>query len=126
MSARKVLVVEDDAVGRQILFTALRHAGYETTVAADAVAALALTQRHKPDAIVLDLGLPGGGGFTFLERVGRIPALSTIPVVVVSGQKREESEPRARAAGAVMYFEKPASPETIVQAVRDVAGDPRP
>lgn len=124
MPPRKVLIVEDDAVGRQILFTALKNAGYQPALAPDAVAALSLTRQLQPAAIILDLGLPGGGGFVFLERLAMIPALSTIPVIIVSGQERTESEARARAAGVVAYFEKPVEPAAVVEAVRSVAGEP--
>ncbi len=122
MAARKILIVDDDAVARQILHTALKAASFDTVFAADAMAALSQTRNQKPDLIILDIGLPAGGGFTFLERLGAIPALAMTPVIVVSGMERTATEQRASAAGVAAYFEKPIRPDDVVAKVRELLG----
>lgn len=114
---KKVLVIDDDPIARQILNAVLRNSNAEVLMAADALAAVSLAQKHKPDLIILDLGLPAGGGHSVLKRLQMFPALSGIPVLVISGLDRAENEPLALAAGAVAYIEKPASPEQLTAAI---------
>ena len=113
VTTKKVLVIDDDAIARQIINAVLRKRGAEVLMAADAMAAVTMAQKHKPDLIILDLGLPAGGGFSVLQRLKMFPALSLIPVVVISGLDRGENEPLAIAAGATEYIEKPASPDQL-------------
>ena len=118
----RILIVDDDAIARHVAHTALKAAGFDTAVAMDALGALSQTQRLKPDLIVLDLGLPAGGGFTFLQRKSTMPAIALIPVLVISGQDRATSEARAIEAGASAFVEKPATGDVIVSKVREVLG----
>ena len=123
MPPKKILIVEDDPVGRQILHRALSNAGYDATLASDAMTALTQTQRANPDLIILDLGLPAGGGYTFLQRVKTFPRLAVIPILVVSGQDRATNEPRALGAGASSYLEKPAPPDVVIAEVKRLLGE---
>ena len=118
MAAKKVLIVEDDPVARHIIHTALKSAQFEATAVADAMQALPVAQKTQPDLIILDLGLPAGGGLTFLNRVKRFPALSAIPVLVVSGLDRAANEKTALEAGATAYLQKPVDHEQIVAEVK--------
>jgi DNA-binding response OmpR family regulator len=120
MPQKKVLIVDDDPTFRRIAQTAIVKAGFEVLIAADAMGALMQAKNQKPDLIILDLGLPAGGGFTFLERMQQLPATSVIPVVIVSGKDRATNEPRALAAGVAGYFEKPVTPEEIVAKVTEI------
>ncbi|HVS30064.1 MAG TPA: response regulator [Thermoanaerobaculia bacterium] len=120
--SRKILIVEDDPVGRHVLHTFLRQQNYDTILVSDVTAALNQARTQHPDAVILDLGLPAGGGFTFLERIRIFPALSVIPVIVVSGLDAEANEPRTRALGAREYLQKPASNEAILEAIEKVLG----
>lgn len=120
--AKKVLIVDDDPVLRRTFNSALQAAGFEVAFATDAMSALSQTRGQKPDLILLDLGLPAGGGITFLERLQQFPHLATIPVIVVSGQDRAANEQRAMAAGAVTYIEKPVTPEKIVEHALRILG----
>jgi DNA-binding response OmpR family regulator len=120
--ARKILIVEDDPVSRQVLHRFLTQNQFQCTLAGDAAAALTETRKEKPDLIILDLGLPAGGGFTFLERRKMFPALAVIPVIVLSGQDRATHEERARNLGASVYIQKPAKNEDVLEQVRQILG----
>jgi DNA-binding response OmpR family regulator len=122
MPARQILIVDDDPVVRHIAHTALKANGFQTTVASDGMSALAQTQRIRPDLIILDLGLPAGGGFLFLQRVKSIPALALIPILIISGQDRATNETRSLEAGAKAYLQKPVSAETLVAKVQELLG----
>lgn len=103
----RVLVVEDDGDQRTALAHRLRFEGYEAVFAADAPSAVRMARTQNPDVIILDLGLPGGDGYLVLERLQAIPALSTIPVIVLSARDAVKERPRALLSGADGYFQKP-------------------
>ena len=84
--AKSVLVVEDSVDTRDSLAFLLRRVGYRVSTAADGREALdRLRAGPLPDVILLDLLMPTMDGWEFCERLGRDPALASIPVIVVSG-----------------------------------------
>lgn len=119
---KKILIVEDDPVARQILNARLK-SKYEVLVTSDAMAAFTEARKHHPDLIILDLGLPAGGGFAVLQRLKAIPALSVIPVLVISGLDQATHEPKALEAGANVYLQKPAGDEALLANVRELVGE---
>ena len=80
----RVLVVDDDALIRDTLATALGDEGYAVRVAPDGRAALDTMGHWRPDVIVLDLMMPVMDGWEFLEQQSRDDALIHIPVIVVT------------------------------------------
>src|SRR5688572_14672303 len=122
MSPGKILIVDDDPVARRVLHAALAARGYQPILAGDAMAALTETQKHRPDLILLDLGLPAGGGFSFLKRLHTFPHLAMTPVVVISGQERETAEAAALEAGARAFIAKPAVPDDVIATVERILG----
>jgi len=122
----RVLIVDDDPVARRVHHQVLVNAGYETLMAVDAMGALAQARTEKPDLILLDLGLPAGGGMLFLQRIAQFPALAMIPVIVISSRAREQHEPLALGAGARAYLEKPVNPKDLAARVRELLGDGAP
>ena len=120
MIIRKVLIVDDDPVVRHILHSALRAEGFVTIIAADAMGALSLARTQQPDLILLDLGLPAGGGLLFLQRLRQFPRLSLIPVIVISGLEQAVHQDRALLAGATAYLPKPVQHEEVMATVHRV------
>ena len=106
--AKKVLLIEDDGDTQLGLQIRLKARGYEVASAMDAVNAMTVAVREKPAAILLDLGLPGGGGEHVLERLKASPELSEVPVIILSARDDSSWRQRCLAAGAVAYFTKPA------------------
>lgn len=119
---KKILIVEDDPIARQILNARLRPK-YEVFMSGDAMAAFTEARKQKPDLVILDLGLPAGGGFSVLQRLKAIPSLSVIPVLVISGLDQATHEPRALEAGADMYLQKPAPDEVLLSTVHELIGE---
>jgi CheY-like chemotaxis protein len=113
----KILIVEDDADVRRLLDLRLKQHGHETAFAVDGVGALGAARREQPDLILLDLGLPGGGGEVVMQRLKTIPALEVVPVIVVSARDQATAEPAARAAGAVAFLSKPIDIARLVTTI---------
>jgi len=118
LRGNKILIIEDDADLRRGLNVRLRASEYETAFASDAVTALGVAKKEEPDLILLDLGLPGGGGFVVLERMQYIASLACIPVIVVSASDPKTNEKRALDAGAVAFFQKPVDNEQLMKAIQ--------
>jgi DNA-binding response OmpR family regulator len=82
--------------------------------------AMAAARFQRPQAILLDLGLPGGDGFLILERLKSNHLLSEIPVIVVTVRDRQEAEEKARQLGAVAYVSKPVQADELMASIQTV------
>ena len=114
---KKVLVVDDD---RDLLFALtalLRGCGYKVAAAGDAVSAVSVAVQTRPDVVLLDIGLPGGKGFTVMDRLRGLPQLAGVPVVILTGLDPARYRERARRAGAAALLRKPASDEELLAAL---------
>jgi len=127
MSNKKILVVEDDADVRLGYHVLLKANKYDTFLAADGVFAISEARKHQPDLIILDLGLPAGGGFSVLERLQSNTYLAVIPVIVVSGQDPRTNRQLALKAGAKAYLQKPWDDYDLLATIREeLAGHSAP
>jgi DNA-binding response OmpR family regulator len=125
MPNKKILIVDDDPDLRLGLSVRLRANHYDTVFAADAITAIAEARKGKPDLILLDLGLPGGDGFTVMERLSSNLHLASIPVVIVSARDREAYGERALQAGARALFSKPVDNRHLLATIAQILGDAR-
>src|SRR5204862_8067694 len=99
-SGRQIrLAIEDAPVARTVLQARLKAQGYTVALAADAASALTVVNRERPDAILLDLGLPAGDGYLVLERLRKIKTLAAIPVLIITGRSDAETWKRVDAMG---------------------------
>jgi len=115
----KIMVVDDDPYIRVGLSWRLRANNYDTVNVCDGYSAIAMAQKEKPHLIILDLGLPAGDGFAVLKHLQDYPALSVIPVIVLTGRDRDEgNERRSLESGAVAFFQKPADNGELLEAIR--------
>ncbi len=105
MSARRILVVEDDPDLAFGLEFNLRHEGYDVALAADGPSGLAAATDRVPDLVVLDVMLPGLDGFGVLERL-RAAGLDT-PVLMLTARAEESDKVRGLRSGADDYLTKP-------------------
>ena len=100
----RILVVDDEPQILRALAANLRARGYEVDLAGTGEAALTLAQRHRPDAVVLDLGLPGIDG---LEVIRGLRGWTEVPIVVLSVREAEADKIAALDAGADDFVTKP-------------------
>lgn len=115
MTARTVLVVEDEPDLRTSLDKVLTLAGYTVVLAADGRAGLRAVHEVKPDALVLDIGLPGLDGWQVLARVRD---LSDVPVLLLTAHGAESEKVRGLRAGADDYLTKPYGNSELVARVQ--------
>lgn len=101
-----ILLVDDNAANRGILQFALADR-YGVVEAASAEEALEIAKASRPDLVLLDINMPGIGGYGFLERWRQEPSRKDIPVICVTAQSALESELRGLQLGAVDYITKP-------------------
>lgn len=84
VTPKKIVIVEDDKFLADSIKAKLQQEGYRVVEAADGKAGLDAINREKPDLVVLDLIMPVMSGNTMLHELRKIPAYSTLPVVVLT------------------------------------------
>ena len=118
MSQADILVVDDDPGMRQALQVRLRANGYDVRCAANGAGAISEARKHRPDLIVLDLGIPDGDGFVVLDILKGNFNLSSVPVIVLSGRDRSANEERVLNAGARAFLQKPVENDEFLAVIR--------
>jgi CheY-like chemotaxis protein len=114
---RTILIIEDDLDLANLVALLLKRAGYEVLSAPDAVNAIPMAKRHRPDLVILDLGLPGGGGIKVLERLRALGETMITPVLILTGRSAGDARDEVLAAGAQGFLEKPVEAETLLASV---------
>jgi len=107
----KILVADDDRDLRELVGFALTQAGFLAVKAADGPGAVRLFDAEAPDAVVLDINMPGASGFQVCEA---IRARSSVPIMILTVRSEEEDLVRALELGADDYLTKPFSPKTLL------------
>ncbi len=118
--AKKILIVEDERELSLGLSTLLKSQGYLIISASDALFGINLAHKEKPDLIILDLGLPAGGGFYVLENINNSIETNNIQIMVLTGQQGMELEEKARKMGAAAYLHKPFEPTELLSQVKEI------
>ena len=118
-----VLLVDDDPGLARALRINLTARGHEVHLAGDGASALVLAARHRPDVVVLDLGLPDMDG---LEVLRGLRGWSDVPVVVLSARDDEQEKVRALDAGADDYVSKPFGLDELLARLRAAQRRSRP
>jgi PAS domain S-box-containing protein len=115
----RVLVVEDSRDTAESLRLLLTLAGHEVAVAHTGRAGLDVARAFRPDAVVCDIGLPGGmDGYAVARALRADPELFGVKVVALSGYGQEEDKRQARQAGFDHHLTKPAAPEELQRILR--------
>jgi two-component system KDP operon response regulator KdpE len=123
VSAKKILIIDDDQQLLLGLTARLKANGYLVVSAGDSVAAIAVARREAPDLVILDLGLPAGDGFLVLERMRGLADLAGTPVIVLSARDPAHNKQRALDAGAVAFLQKPPDNHEFLTAIRQALGE---
>jgi CheY-like chemotaxis protein len=117
MLPRKVLVIDDERMIRLTISILLRKKGVEVVVAESSAEGVVLAESQAPDAILLDIMMPGMDGWTVLAKLKADAATASIPVFMFSAGEYAETERRARDKGVAGIIRKPFRVEELLAAI---------
>jgi two-component system phosphate regulon response regulator PhoB len=113
---RVVLVVDDEEMIRTLVEVTLRRGPYRVVTAGDGEAALTAARAHRPDAVVLDVTMPGRlDGVDVCRRIKGEAATRHAVVIMLTARTQPDDHARALAAGADEYVVKPFRPGELLQ-----------
>ena len=122
----RVLIADDDRVTVQLVASVLKANGYEVRAAYDSMQAFMFAVRETPDAIILDIGMPGGGGLNVLQRLKSSTKTHAIPVVVLTALTDPKLPDQAKALGADAFIMKPVVADQLRSTLERVLEPPQP
>lgn len=105
--AKKILLVEDNEMNRDMLSRRLRRRGFEVIVAVDGITGITTAESELPDLIVMDMSLPTLDGWEATKRLKQIEATSNIPIIGCSAHAMVGDRERGIEAGCDDYDTKP-------------------
>ena len=115
VSARRILVVDDNTDAAQSLAMLLAVCGHDTHAVHDGIAALDAAERLRPDVILLDIGLPRLNGFEVCRRIRQQPWGKDVVVIALTGWGQEVDRRRSHESGFDHHIVKPVEHETLVK-----------
>jgi signal transduction histidine kinase len=116
VTPRRILVVEDNPDGREMLHHLLKMAGHEVLEAVDGPSGLEATLRQRPDVALVDVGLPGLDGYELARRV-RATGDASIYLVALTGYGQPDDRRQAMEAGFDAHLVKPVNPEALLATI---------
>jgi CheY-like chemotaxis protein len=120
----KILIADDEAPVRQVMALACRMDGHEVREAFDTPSTIALYESFRPDLLVLDLYMPGGGGGVVLRNLRQAHQGRIVPVVVVSGYLTDMAPSARENLNAAAILEKPFRVDSLRAAIREALEAP--
>lgn len=119
---KSILIVEDDRSIAAALGVRLKNCGYKVEFAPDAMTGVNRALKLRSDLILLDISMPGGSGFSVVERLQRILPTRT-PFIILTASKQPGLREQAQELGAAGFFEKPYEAEELLLAIKDILGE---
>ncbi len=116
--ARSILIVEDNHADRSRLEKLLSDAGFLVSSAESGTQALDAAKRNKPDAIFMDVNMPGMDGFAATRALRNEPDTKNIPVILVTAKDQKADIAWGQMLGAKAYITKPYTDEQILSQAR--------
>jgi CheY-like chemotaxis protein len=121
VTGRRVLVVDDDDVIRQLITVNLELEGFEVVPAVDGQDALDRVKEIKPDVITLDVMMPRIDGWEAAARLRSDPETAHIKVVLLSARAQQADLHRGETIGVDAYLTKPFDPDELIEVVRKLS-----
>jgi two-component system cell cycle response regulator DivK len=113
-----LLVVEDDAMIRDMLSRRLRLEGYQSITAVNGIEALARAQSEHPDLVLMDIGLPLLNGLQATQRLKTMPQTRAIPIIALTAFSMTGDREKCLAAGCDEYESKPIVFERLLAKIQ--------
>jgi len=121
MSKKTILVVDDTEWNRELLVQLLEE-DYTILQAIDGGEGVRMAEEHKPDLILMDLGMPVMDGWEATRKIKANDALKDIPIIAVTSHAMVGDEIDARKAGCDDYLPKPIDDEVLIQKIKRFIG----
>ncbi len=120
----RILVVDDEADGRELLAIVLEQLGAEVQAVGTADEALAVFNEWRPSVLLSDIGMPGEDGYSLIRRVRALPPAQggNVPAAALTAYARAEDRTRALLAGFQQHVAKPVEPKELAAVVANLAG----
>jgi len=119
---KRVIVVDDDRAIAQLAGVWLHAAGFEAEVVYDGESGLTAAKERRPDAVLLDLRMPGIDGLTVQSRLRQDPELVDVPVIFLTANVQETARHQAMVGGARGFLTKPYDANDLIGAVCKAIG----
>lgn len=120
--AKKILIVEDNAVNMRLVRMTLRHDGLEFIEASNGEDALSMTATHRPDIVILDIQIPKLDGFEVAKRLKSDDALKHIPLIGLTAHAMKGDEEKVIESGCDAYVSKPLDTASFRKMVYEFLG----
>jgi len=117
---KKILIIEDEQELISSLTTLFKSQGYLTLAAYDGLYGISLAHEEKVDLVILDLGLPAGGGLYVLENLKQSVKTNSIPVLILTARQEKELEEKAYQMGVEAYLYKPFDPKELLDKIKEI------
>jgi len=124
--AHKILIADDDRDLLTSLSVRLEAEGYRVFCVQDSYQAVEQARKFCPDALILDINMPAGDGFTVQDRVNNMSHLYGVPVIYLTGEHSDRVTALAKAHQAFALIFKPFETKELLSAVRAAVTSPRP
>ena len=120
---KKVLIVEDNEMNRDMLSRRLSRKGYEIEIAENGEAGLAAMRSWGPDIVLMDMGLPIKDGWTATADAKADEEIKNIPIIALTAHAMAEDRKKALDAGCDEYDTKPIEFEGLLKKINTLVGD---
>jgi CheY-like chemotaxis protein len=111
----RILVVEDNRDGAQMLFQFLKLSGYSVAVAYSSREGLESARKTPPDVVLCDIGLPDADGYAFAAALRSEPKTARARLIALTARSGEQDRQRSREAGFQSHLVKPVNPEKLIE-----------
>ena len=120
MAAKKVLVIEDNALNMKLVRGLLSLEGYTMLEATDAETGIKMAMQHRPDLILMDIQLPGMDGLEATKIINADDDLKRIPILALTSYAMQGDEEKAKLAGCSGYITKPIDTRSFLDYIGNV------
>jgi CheY-like chemotaxis protein len=124
MTAKKILVVDDNVDLAEALGDVMEGAGHSVRVVTDAVQALALAGEAAPDVVILDIELPVMNGYELALRLRALPQITSSLFIALTGYGQAHNQRQSHESGFHHHFVKPVDIDRLLKLVGEGGGDP--
>jgi CheY-like chemotaxis protein len=121
MTKKKILVVDDTEFNRDLVVQLLED-DYDMVIAENGEEALTMSDKERPDLILMDLGMPVMDGWEATRRLKSNDVLKSIPVIAVTSHAMVGDEVEARKAGCDDYLPKPIDEDLLIKKIKNFIG----